>query len=450
MIQKKPKITSNLANDKRMSKYIAIATFGSLGDLYPYMAIARELQKRGHRAVVATNEIYRHTIESEGIEFRAIRPDGLINVEEEGEFIQLLSDSQQALNYGISYLIAPHLRATYTDLVEIVQEADVLLTHHLAFAGSLAAEKTGTPWISTVLSPVSFLSAYDFPSLSPQPTSPYERALRLVVDDAIVRLFKWQARFWGAPMRQLRASLGLPPKGNAVYEGQHSPELVLALFSEVLGVPQADWPPHTRITGFPWYHHQKDRGLSPELEKFLQAGPPPIVFTLGSLMVWTAGNFYSEGAIAAQRLGYRSVLLMGQAAHQIPSHSLPEGAIAVDYAPHDLIFPQAAAIVHHGGVGTTAQALRAGRPMLVVPFAHDQPDNAARMVRLGVGRTISRQQCTADLIAAELKHLLFDPSYQAKATEVRRSVETEDGVLAACDAIEAHLEKTKLKTENPF
>jgi len=424
---------------QKNSQCIVTVTLGSLGDLYPYMAIAKELQTRGHCAVIATNEIYRQIVESAGIEFRAIRPHKSINLEEEGEFIRLLGDSQPVLDYGISYLIAPHLRATYNDLVEVVGQADLVLTHHLAFAGSLAAEKTGTPRISTVLSPASLMSAYDSPSLSPLPTAAGEGALRLVAQDAQLRYFRWQARFWSAPVRQLRTELGLPPKGDPFFEGQHSPELVLGLFSQYLATPQPDWPPQTCITGFPFAHSQGRRGLSPELTKFLQAGLPPIVFTLGSLMVWTPGNFYLEGAIAAQRLGYRTVLLMGKGADQIPRHQLPEGAIAIDYAPHEVIFPQAVAIVHHGGVGTTAQALRAGRPMLVVPYAYDQPDNAARLVRMGVGRMIERGHCTADRFAIELRHLLYDSSYHTQAAQVGRLVQAEDGVGVACDAIETYL-----------
>ena len=439
MIQQRSNVSFKFPNGKRTSKRIAIATFGSLGDLYPYIAIAKELQARGHSPVIAASEIYRPILESEGIELCAIRPNGSIN-EEEREFIGLLSYSQQVLDYGISYLIAPHLRATYSDLVELVREADLVLTHPLAFAATIAAEKTGTPRVSAVLSPSSLMSVYDAPGVSPAPTSAYEHAMTLVANDTFYRSFRWKARFWSAPVRQLRAELGLPASGDPFFEGQHSPELVLGLFSQLLAAPQPDWPSRTRITGFPLYNYQERQELSPELEQFLQAGPPPIVFTLGSLMVWTQGNFYLEGAIAAQRLGYRSVLMMGQAAHQIKSHQLPEGAIAVDYAPHEAIFPRAAAIVHHGGVGTTAQALRASRPMLVVPFAYDQPDNAARMVRLGVGRAIARHECTADRIAAELQPLLFDSSYRVKAAELGREIQAENGVGTACDAIETYLE----------
>jgi MGT family glycosyltransferase len=432
-------IASNSQNGKTTSQHIVLATTGSFGDVFPFIALALELLARGHRAVIATSEIFRQMIESEGIEFRAIRPDGYINVEQVGQFIQLLSESQQVLDYGISYLTMPHLRATYSDLMEAAREADLLVTHPLACAASLVAEKTGIPRISTVLSPISFLSAYDSPSGSAIPTSAYEQALTLVARDNYYRQLRWQARFWSAPVRQLRAELGLEPSSDILFEGQHSPELVLALFSQVLATPQPDWPTQTQVTGFPFFASRNDKGLPKELEKFLQQGPPPIVFTLGSLMVWAPGNFYFEGAIAAQQLGYRCVLLMGPGVHSIPKEQLPTGAYAVDYAPHSAIFPRAAAIVHHGGVGTTGQALRAGRPMLVIPHAFDQPDNAARLVRLGVARRLERQCSTASRIATELRALLFDPSYAAKAAEVGRLVQAEDGVKAGCDAIEAYL-----------
>jgi hypothetical protein len=165
----------------------------------------------------------------------------------------LLSESQQVLDYGISYLTMPHLRATYSDLMEAALEADLLVTHPLACAASLVAEKTGIPRISTVLSPISFLSAYDSPSGSAIPTSAYEQALALVARDNYYRQLRWQARFWSAPVRQLRAELGLEASSDILFEGQHSPELVLALFSQVLATPQPDWPTQTQVTGFPFF-----------------------------------------------------------------------------------------------------------------------------------------------------------------------------------------------------
>ncbi|MFK0733771.1 MAG: glycosyltransferase [Gloeotrichia echinulata HAB0833] len=438
MMNKKP---INIARhlESETSKHILLVTTGSYGDVFPFLALAQELQIRGHRVVLASTGIYRHIVEPEGIEFHAIRPDGYNDLEQLGQFIQLLSNSQQPLDYGISYLMMPHLRATYSDLVEVAHKADLLVTHPLACAATLVAEKMGIKRISTVLSPISFLSAYDSPYRSITPSSDYETALTLVAKDNFYRQLRWQTRFWSAPVRQLRAELDLQPSADLLFEGQHSSELVLALFSQVLASPQPDWPIQTQVTGFPFFTSCHRKGLPKELEDFLQYGPPPIVFTLGSLMVWAPGNFYFEGAIAAQQLGYRCVLLMGAGANAVTKEQLPPGACAIDYAPHEAIFPRAAAIVHHGGVGTTAQALRAGRPMLVIPQAFDQPDNAARLVRLGVARMLERQHGSASHIATELKPLLLDKNYAAKAAEVSRIVQAENGVVNACDAIESHL-----------
>ncbi|MBD2387631.1 glycosyltransferase [Cylindrospermum sp. FACHB-282] len=119
-----------------MSKHIVLATTGSYGDVFPFIAIARQLKARGHHAVITTSEIFRQTIESEGVEFCPIRPDGYINIEQAGQFIQLLAESQQVLDYGISYLTMPHLRATYDDLMQAAQDADLLVTHPLSCAAS--------------------------------------------------------------------------------------------------------------------------------------------------------------------------------------------------------------------------------------------------------------------------------------------------------------------------
>ena len=177
----------------------------------------------------------------------------------------------------------------------------------------------------------------------------------------------------------------------------------------------------------------------PELAQFLDEGEPPIIFTLGSSAVWGAGSFYTESIAAAQRLRRRAVLLVGNDPLNQPTQLLPRDVIAVAYAPYAQIFPRASIIVHQGGIGTTAQALRAGKPMLVMPFGGDQYDNAARVVRLGAGRTIMRKQYRAEHAAIELKQLFENPSYGEKAAELGRRVQAENGVRVACDAIEEQL-----------
>ncbi len=422
-------------------KRIVIHTYGSLGDLHPYIAIGLELRARGHQVIMAISKDYQSKIAATGLDFYPVRPDAdTLTMTQDWALVQALSERHRDSEYIIAYILMPHLRSMYRDLKQAITGADLLLTHHLSFVSALLAETTGIAWASSILSPCSFMSAYDLPNHTSSQASAYEQALALVTNDTMLRHFRWQSRFFSATARQLRADLDLLPSGDPIFEGQHSPNLVLALFSSVLASFQPDWPAKTRITGFPFYDQKNDNHtLSPELEAFLAAGEPPIVFTLGSLYVLSPGNFYLEGARAAQQLGYRAVLLVGSAAPSFPLDQLTDGIMVVDYAPHSQIFPRAVAIVHHGGVGTTGQALQAGKPMLVVPYAHDQPDNAARLVRLGVARTISVHDCHVDRMIKELAHLLFDPKYAIKAAQVSQQVQTENGAVTAANALETYL-----------
>ena len=254
-----------------------------------------------------------------------------------------------------------------------------------------------------------------------------------------VKLFKQFAKFmtrsWAEPIRQLRKELELSNVNvsSPLFEGKFSPNLVLAMFSSVFAKPQPDWVEQIKITGFTFYDRlDPNSSLSAELQEFLAAGEAPVVFTLGSAVIKTAGNFYTESLAAVQKLGCRAVFLVGDLKLE-----MPHNAIAVDYAPYSELFPYAKAVVHQGGVGTTAQVLRAGVPMLVVPFSYDQPDNAARVVRLGVGRTIARKKYQQDLAVEELQLLLNDSQYKTKALEIAQIIQAENGVKTACDEIEA-------------
>lgn len=420
------------------SKRIVLTTFGSLGDLYPYLAIAQGLKKRGHRPSIATSERYRQQVEAQGIKFYPVRPDSQPDFKGDWELISLVIQQKKAIEYVVCYMLMPHLRASYADLMAASVGADLLITHPLTFAASLVAEKIGIPWVSCFLSPYSFLSAYDLQSNlwnGNVPLSSYEKTQIIGMQDSIARHFQWQSRFWTAPWRQVRQELGLETDCNSLFGGMHSPYLVLGLFSEMLAAPQADWPYSTVITGFPFYRPHKLETLSVELMEFLDSGEPPIAFTLGSSTA-LVGNFYVEAATALRELGYRAVLLMGKEARQVSSESLPEGTIAVEYAPHSELFPRSMAIVHHGGVGTTGEAMLSGRPMLVVPDDFDRPDNAARVVRLGIARQVSRDSYSAAVLATELKQLLLNPVYEERAASISCCLRAEDGVGKAVEVIE--------------
>jgi len=216
------------------------------------------------------------------------------------------------------------------------------------------------------------------------------------------------------------------------------------MFSRVLAQPKPDWPPNVRITGQIFYDGPSaSSNLQPGLARFLRSGPAPVVFTLGTSAVEAAGSFYQESRSAAGRLGGRAVLLVGKNPKNHPPRPLPEGVAAFDYAPFSALLPQAAAVVHQGGIGTMGQALRSGRPMLVVPFAHDQPDNALRAEGLGVARLVYPRRYSARRVAEHLRVLLENPRYRIRASEVAMQVRSEDGVGAACEAVEELLARTR-------
>jgi UDP:flavonoid glycosyltransferase YjiC (YdhE family) len=251
---------------------------------------------------------------------------------------------------------------------------------------------------------------------------------------AVKNIGKLVSHAWWRPLRDFRAEFGLPPGGHPLFEGKYSPRLNLALFSPVLQPPQPDWPAQTVQTGFLFHDEEHAHAALPApVARFLAEGEPPIVFTLGSAAVYVPGDFYAESVQAAQKLGRRALLLLGK--NRRPPN-LPSSIFAWEYLPFAAIFPRAAAIVHQGGVGTTAQALRAGKPMLVIPFAHDQFDNAARVTRLGVGETLNRSAYGATRVAAKLSSLLTRPEVANTAAAVSARIRAETAVATACAAIE--------------
>jgi UDP:flavonoid glycosyltransferase YjiC (YdhE family) len=414
---------------------IVLTTFGSLGDLNPFIALARGLQKRGYRPVIATSAYYRDHVRSSGIAFQPVRPD--LDPGDKG-LIRRVMHPRKGTEVIIRDIVFPAIEATYADLDVFLQHNDILITHPIGYAAHIIAEKRGLTWISAVLSPIVFLSAHDLSVLQGFPFAHLLENLGPAVCRYMIKAVKSVTRRWCRPVDRLRATLGLGPGKHPLFDGQHSPFLVLAMFSRVLARPQDDWPPHTRITGFGFYDATPDRGaLSPELEKFLNTGPPPVVFTLGSVAVHTAVDFYRMAATASVALNRRAVLVVGKDTNNLPAEGLPPNVMSVDYVPHSKLFPKAVAIVHQGGIGTTGQALQAGKPTLVVPFAHDQPDNARRLERLGTSNTLPLRRCTSQNMTRALEALLKDTRIGDRADALGESVRSENGIFAACDAIDA-------------
>ncbi len=430
---------------------VVFHTFGSLGDLHPYLAVAIGLRERGHQVAIATSQVYREKVEAERIGFAAVRPD-VGELLDDKEFMEKLWHPRLGSEYLIRRYLLPKLEQSYDDLVVACRGADLMLTHAAGYAGPIAAELLRVPWVSVALQPIVFFSIYD-PPVFPQAvwlrhlgsfgTAPFRTLMRVVA----LRL-----QNWAEPIQQLRKRVGLQrTTANPLLRGQFSRLATLALFSRHFAAPQQDWPSNTRLTGFVFYDRQGAMpgaaadadGQDEGLVRFLEAGPVPVLFTLGSSAVMQPGTFYRESIAAARMAGVRAVLLVGLLEQQqLLRQQLPrpESIYVANYVPYSQIMPKSAAIVHPGGIGTTAQALRSGRPMIVVPWAHDQPDNAERVRKLGVGRIIPRTRYTATRVARELTALLNDERYEVRANELGTEIAIENGVTAACDAIEEILQ----------
>lgn len=424
---------------------IVLTTFGSLGDLHPYIAIALGLRSRGHEAILATSACYQKKIEALGLGFRPIRPDS--DFASDPAVMRRFMDYRWGLMRVGRELLGPAMQPMYEDILKVTVDANLLVSHPLTgYCTRLVAEKTGIPWASTMITPLGFLSAYDLPIICFAPALCHAvRFLGPRCSVPLTWLFKRSTRFLAKPWYRLRAEVGLPPTAevNPLIDG-HSPSLVLALFSKVLADQQPDWPSHTRITGFPIHDQDGEATLPTALARFLDDGPPPLVFTLACTAATVAGSFFEHSVAAAKRLGRRAVLVTGRQDGRLPS-PLPEGMVVCDYAPFSQLFPRAVAVVHPGGIGTTGLAMRAGIPMLVVPYAHDHPDNAHRLVRLGIARSVARHRYAPVRVADELRHLLDDPAYTDRAAAIGEQVRQEDGVHSACEALERLLQPTRPK-----
>lgn len=411
-----------------------MTTWGSYGDLFPILALGCGLRQRGHEVIVATPEFYRQVVTDLGLMFRPIRP-ALPDINESEVIFRRLMDRRRGTERVVREGVLPGLADMYEDLSEIARGADLIGATLLALAGRLVAEVQEIPWFSVALQPSVFLSTSDPSVFGVIPGMERLRPLPPVAHRLMNRGMTAVANRWTAPWQEFRRDLGLPrDQRNPLLRGQFSPDLVLAMFSEAFARPQPDWPEDVVITGFPFADSVGNEPLPQDLADFLDAGAPPIVFTLGTSAVFAPGKFYEESVIAARAMGRRAVLLSG---FNLPTgivHRNPD-IMAVTYASHAQLFPRAAAVVHQGGIGTCSQAMRAGKVMIVVPHAHDQPDNAARLADLGVARVISPGRYRAPRVVRDLELLLADPGYQERAAALAAKVNADHGVAAACDAI---------------
>jgi UDP:flavonoid glycosyltransferase YjiC (YdhE family) len=411
---------------------ILLIPIGSAGDVHPFVALGQALRERGHHVTVITSVYFEPLIRKAGLECV-----GLGTVED-FESVLLHPDGwhpTRGFQVVFRWGVLPWIRPLY-DLIaqRHIPGQTVVAASVLTFGARLAQEKLGVPMVSVELQPAMLRSMYQGSVMPGVPLpdwlpKPVKRAAfwlgdRLVIDPVI------------APATNaVRAELGLPPVRRLLDQWWHSPERILGLYPPWYAPPQPDWPPQLVLTGFPLFDERGLTAAPPEVLDFLDHGPP-LVFTAGSAM--RQGHaFFAEAAEVCRLLGQR-VLLVTRYPEQLPA-TLPQGVLHCPYMPFSQLLPRSAVLVHHGGIGTTAQALAAGIPQLVMPMSHDQPDNAARIARLGVGRSLPPKRFRAPAVARLLGELLGSPTVAARCKEVARNFEGADPLGEACRRIEEML-----------
>lgn len=419
---------------------IVLATTGSLGDVYPFIAIARELRAAGLHPILAAAEPFRAVADAEGINFHPVRPgpaDMAAAGHDEASVVRAVAGGTQA----VFDLLLPHLDASYADLAAVMRQADLVLASGFSIAARTAADAAGVPFATVLFQPIAMMSRLDPPVVGEVPLPARlqrrvgPRILRLLYAIAHRRLAHRRA-----PVDALRARLGLAPVRDELLDGPFRGTHVFALYPPAFAPLAPDAPANAVSTGFSFYNGVQAASLDPALEAFVANGPPPLVFTLGSLAVHAPGAFYRTSAAAAAALGRRAVLLVGD--HAVASHADLASPVTfvAGFAPHADLFPRAAAVIHHGGIGTLAQALRAGVPQLVTPVLGDQFDNAERLRELGLAAVLRLTRYTPAAATAALGRLLGETGTAARAKAFAPRVADDNGPRAIARVIAARFD----------
>jgi UDP:flavonoid glycosyltransferase YjiC (YdhE family) len=407
---------------------ILIYAMGSAGDVHPFVGVGRALQARGHEVFLITSAYFENLVIRAGLGFRAM---GTVEDFERVQGDPHLWHPRKALASVIKNAVNP----AYEMILDAARELHLpgqtlILASSLAWACLTVRDLLKIPVISVHLAPSLFVSSYRQPVLHgapvPQGAPRFMKSIQWWAAGKVVDFHVLPA------LNRFRKSHGLPPVRD-ILRGWHSPDRVIGLFPDWFGPPQPDWPPQTRLTGFPLFDEAGINDLPQELDDFLNDGDPPVVFTPGSAMD-RGHRFFAEAVKALQLAGKRGVLL-SRFANTIPA-DLPKGIRHFPYAPFSQILPRAAALAYHGGVGTCGQTLQAGIPHLVQPMAHDQLDTLSRVRDLGVGTGLLPRQFKAKRIAAALEEILGDVSVKRRAIEIARRFEPRKWMEETCQIIE--------------
>lgn len=414
------------------SKRWLLTSWGSRGDLHPFLALGQGLIARGHQVTLVGHPEWGEETKTAGLRFVSTgefpREDLIRN---HPEIVSMEYGGLVSFRALVHRGIMPSFDHTMTALLAEAPHHDVMVTHHFVLPAEVAADLTGIPRVTVSLAPGVVPSAYALPGPS------FRRARHGMISRAVNR-FVWSAgqlcACWMVDpiVNNLRHKHGLPPTRNAVF-GAHSELLNLQLYSEYFASRPPDWTDEKQYGGFCFYDPPDAPALAPEVEEFLAQGEPPVLFTLGSTVVQNPGTFYPMAVEALEGLGLRGILLIGSEENR--PVRLPNTILAVPYAPFGLLMPRVSAVVHQCGIGTLSHTLRAGVPSVAYPFAFDQPNNARRLEALGVAEVILPRQRTVKHLQQALQRLLTGEAPE-RARRLGETIRAQDGVGRTCDVLE--------------
>lgn len=382
-----------------MARFL-LTPFGSGGDVNPFIGLGKQLKARGHEVELITAPLFREVAENSGLSFTGVGDEAEFEaIMHHPHLWKPLQGTALVFDYGGRYIL-PFYEAIAQ---KVVPGQTVIVAPFQMFAARLAREKLGVPLVNVHLQPACFLSVYDTPVF-------------FAGAAWVSRLPRWFKRWMFAmpnpvvaklmpSLRHACQQLGVPAPRRPVPDWMHSPDANLALFPDWFAAPQPDWPPHTHAVGFPLEDLKGQFTLPPELQSWLAQGTKPVLLSPGTGNT-QAKKFFEEGLQACRILGLRA-LVGTRFPGQLPS-PLPDHARHFEYLPFSEVLPHVSVLVHHGGIGTMSQAFAAAVPQLVMPMAHDQPDNALRMKKLDAGEFLSPRQFTAGNVAAALKRILSE------------------------------------------
>ncbi len=406
---------------------VLLVTLGTDGDVHPFIGLGLALRKRGHDVILLANEHYADRVNGT-LNFVSLGSKSLHQrIVDDPAFWDPARLGSVVAEWGLSQMPAQfHAIAEHNE-----PGRTVVVSPASVFGARIAQEKLGIPLATIVLQPALFRSIHRPTVMPGVPAIPrwFPRFVKGVflkgVDAAVNKILL-------SRVSAFRCELGLKPL-TGIAEWWMSPQRIIALFPDWFGMPQPDWPAQTRLTQFPMYDHRVSSDLSSETRDFLDAGEPPIVFTPGT-GVGHGHAFFQAAVDACRRMGRRGILLTVYR-EQLPT-DLPATVRHFDYVPFGQLLPHAAAIVHHGGVGTVSHAMAAGIPQLIMPRSYDQPDNARRVKELGVGDWIKPKAFCGRTIARKLERLLTSPVVQARCRTKAQRFRDSDPMGEVCLLIE--------------